>query len=342
LLLTPKKYPLVSVVVLNCNGKRLLERCLSAIFDSSFSNFEIIVVDNGSVDGSVKDIVKIFGKDSRLKVISNKFNLGVAEGHNVGIRNSLGEYIAFLDNDTKISQNWLYELTKVLESNSTVGAVQGKIFFMDNESVFDSTGGFIDYYGVSCERGNRKKDVGQYEKVTAIFHSKCSAMMVRRRTLTEVGYFDPLYFTHYDDTDLCWRIWLKGYQVLYTPSAFVLHNVSYTAIELRLDQVYFLAKNCITTLAKNYSAKNLVKYLPGFLALEVTRSILYFAKRDRRSISLVKAILWNLRNWKTIWETRLRVQYGIRRVTDDQLMNHVMVNPYRFPLRLLRRTVNCD
>jgi GT2 family glycosyltransferase len=338
----PESVPLVSVVILNCNGKKLLERCLSSVLVSGQINIEVIVVDNGSIDGSVDYIQRKFGEDSRLRIVSNGANFGVAEGHNVGILQSHGRYIAFLDNDTQVSLNWISNLAKVLESDSTVGAVQGKIMLMDNNAFFDSTGGFIDFYGISCERGNRKRDVGQFENSTEVFHSKCSAMMVRKQALDEVGLFDRFYFTHYDDTDLCWRMWLRGYRVLYVPSAFVLHNVSYTALELRLDQVYYLCKNCITTLMKNYESRNLLKYLPGLLTLESSRSFFYFVKRDKRSLSLTKAIIWNLTNFRKIWKARINIQKKIRRIPDEQIMTNLMIKPPSFPLRFLRRIVTCE
>ena len=336
-----KQVPLVSVVILNCNGKKLLEKCLFSVLNSGYDDVEVIVVDNASVDGSVDYVKQKFGEDPRLKIVQNDSNCGVAEGHNIGINLSRGKYVAFLDNDTKISSNWIGELASVLEGDSTVAAVQGKIFFMDNPDFFDSTGGFIDYYGVSCERGNRKKDVGQFENVTEVFHSKCSAMMVRRSVLDEVGLFDSLYFTHYDDTDICWRMWLRGYRVLYVPSTSVLHNVSFTAIHLRLDQVYFLAKNCITTLLKNYERKNLIKYLSGFLMLELSRSFFYFFKRDRRALSLVRAMIWNLVNFKKIWKVRLDIQHNIRKVSDRRIMDRLMIRPPTLFVRFLHRTVDC-
>jgi GT2 family glycosyltransferase len=339
--MSDEKIPLVSVVVLNCNGKVLLERCLTSIFNSDCKSLEIILVDNGSVDGSIEFVREEFGNDPKLKIILNESNLGVAEGHNVGIRHSRGRYIAFLDNDTQISSKWFNELVKALELDPTIGAVQSKIMLMDKQNTFDSTGGFIDYYGVSCERGNRIQDIGQYENITEIFHSKCSAMIVRRDVLDEVGWFDNRYFTHYDDTDLCWRIWLRGYRVIYVPTTFAYHNVSFTASELKLDETYYLAKNCITTLIKNYERKNMFKYLAGFLFLELTRFMYYFFRRDRKSTSLVKAIVWNMVHLRSTWRIRIKIQYTLRRVSDDQIMKGVMIKPCPFPLRLLYRIVRC-
>ena len=341
--LMPGDYiPLVSVVVLNFNGKVLLGRCLTSIFNSDCKSLEIIVVDNGSVDGSIEFTKKEFGNDPRLKIILNESNLGVAEGHNVGIRHSRGKYIAFLDNDTQISSKWFNELVKALESDPTIGAVQSKIMLMDKKNTFDSTGGFIDYYGISCERGNCIQDIGQYENISEIFHSKCSAMIIRRKVLDEIGFFDSRYFTHYDDTDLCWRVRLRGYRVLYIPTTFAYHNVSFTASNLKLDETYYLVKNCITTLIKNYERKNMFKYLAGFLLLELTRMMYYFFRRDRRSTSLVKAIVWNMVHLRSTWRMRIKIQCTLRRVSDGQIMKGIMIKPCPFPLRLLYRIVRCN
>jgi GT2 family glycosyltransferase len=342
IMMPDEKVTPVSVVVLNCNGKAYLESCLSSILIDDYPNFELIFVDNGSTDGSVKFVEQKFGKDPRLKIIVNKMNLGIAEGHNVGIRHAIGHYIVFVDNDTIVGANWLQELVKILDSDPTIGAAQSKLVLMNNPNYLDCAGGFMDYHGFTCERGHFEKDAGQYDKIDEIFYSKCGAMVVRRDVLDKVGLFDSDYFIHYEETDLCWRIWLLGYRVAFCPFSIVYHALSFTITKLNLNQTYYLTRNCITTLIKNYESRRLVKHFTAFTFIEIPRMFYYMLKKDRKGLTLAKAFLWNLVHLKSTWKKRVKVQYLIRKVPDDAVMTRVMIKPYQFPYRLFYRIVPCN
>ncbi len=221
----PLSLPLVSVVIVNWNGLRFLEDCLSSLFKQSYQAFEVIMIDNGSTDGSVEFIRSNF---PRTVIIENKENLGFAAANNQGIRAARGKYIATLNNDTKLDNNWLSSLVNLAESSeSCVGMWAPKILSMKEPTKIDSVGGLLIYKdGIARGRGREKEDKGQFDKVEEIlFPSACSALY-RKDMLDEVGYFDEDFFAYCEDTDLGLRGRLAGWKALSAPNAIVYHHYS--------------------------------------------------------------------------------------------------------------------
>jgi len=321
--------PLVSVIVVNYNGKGFLDRCLSSLLLTDYSNFEVILVDNGSSDGSADFVKDRFGHDPRLKTIRNTVNLGFAEANNIGIRRTHGKYVALLNNDTLVDKRWLSELTKAMENDVSIAAAQSKLLLMDQPTRYDCAGGFMDYSGVVYARGRFAPDKGQYEKAEEIFTCIGAAMIVRREVLRKVGLFDSTYFFYYEEIDLCWRIRLAGYKVVYVPSSVVYHkgggSVPKGTSQQIFFQVYLLNRNSITTLLKNYDIQNIFAHLMPWLLLEVRITVSAGLRGYRRSnvlyfLASSKAILWNLENLRSIWKKRLYVQKNVRRVRDSEVM----------------------
>jgi GT2 family glycosyltransferase len=321
--------PCVSIIVVNYNGKRFLNRCLSSLLRADYSNFEVIVVDNGSSDGSLSAANKVFAHDCRLKIIKNDANVGIAEANNIGLGHAQGKYVVFLNNDTVVDTGWISELIKVMESDVSIVAAQSKLLLMDHPTRYDCAGGFIDYNGDTYARGYFARDTGQYEKIEEIFTCKSAAMIIRRDALHRIGLMDSTYFFYYDDTDFCWRIWLAGYKVVYVPFSVVYHKGGgSTPKELSKQfflQIYLLNRNRIMTLVKNYALRNLIRYLTPWLIKEIGRIVFAGLRGYRRSNTLysvasAKAILWNLTNLPDIWKKRLYVQRIVRRLPDSQVL----------------------
>jgi len=327
----PESYrmPLVSVIILNFNGKEFLERCLKSVLDTDYPHFEVIFVDNASTDGSVDFVKEKFGKNPHLKIIQNTENLGFDEGNNVGVRATSGAYIVFLNNDTEVNSQWLKELVKVMESDLGIGACQSKLLLLEDPTRFDCTGGLLDYYGFPYGKGDFQKDEGQYDRLKEIFHAKGAAMTVRRKVLEEVGLFDPKFIFYYEEVDLCWRIHLRGYKVVFVPKSIVLH-VGEKSTEKQPSPVktFHATKNHMLILIKNYGCKKLLEYFPVIVFLRSAEVLLLTIKRHPElSLAKIRAFIWILMNFKYIWQERIRVQSFIRRVPDKEIMK-VMEKPY--------------
>jgi GT2 family glycosyltransferase len=313
--------PFISIIILNYNGKKFLDECLTSIFNTKYENFEVILVDNGSSDGSVEYVKEKFGEKEKLKILALNQNMGFAKGNNEGFKIAKGEYIIFLNNDVRVKENWLKELIKVMERKPDIGAAQPKILLDDGVHI-DAAGCFIDYMGRVYQRGVFEKDKGQYNSIDEVFYAKGAAIIVRRKVLEEVGIFDPDYFLYYEETDLCWRIWLKGYKVVYIPNSIIYHKGGATVGKKRSPEAIFHArKNHIATLIKNYELKNLIKYsIPLIIRMLMYATKLFLQKKSSIGKAYIRAIIWNIIHLKETLKKRAYVQYFIRKIPDKEIL----------------------
>jgi len=339
-----KEWPSVSVIVLNYMGRSYLERCIRSILNTDYPDFEIILVDNGSTDGSVEYVKEKFSFVSTLRIVHNEINLGIAEGFNSGMRNASGDYVILQENDIEVDPDWLKELVKVLEKDPTIGAAQGKILQSDYRTI-DCAGGFIDSFGLTYRRGQGEIDRGQHEKIEEIFIGHSVGIAFRRSLLDKIGLFDPNFSFDKFDTDLCWRIWLSGYKVLYIPSSITYHGVGGTKKSMakrkllkkpiyrkyRLDTLFHSSKSIITLSLKNYGLRNLLKYVPLHIVLLLGMND-YIVLKERDPMILwhgfLKAILWNVSNFRDIWLKRKKNQL-ITRVHNSTITKKFHPAPLR-------------
>ncbi|MEM3833371.1 MAG: glycosyltransferase family 2 protein [Thermoprotei archaeon] len=321
-----ERFPLVSIVIINHNGIEHIQKCLESVFSTSYPNFEVILIDNASTDGSLALVKKLFGQHSLLSIIHNQRNLGLAEGRNIGVRHAKGKYVAFLDHDTKVTPEWLSELVKVMESNVGIGVAQCKFLLMDDPTCFDSAGHYIDLFGIGTIIGYLERDRGQYDHVYEIFGAQGGAFAIKRKLFNEIGGTDSDFFYLFEETDLCWRVWLAGYTVVFAPRAIVYHKGGGTARKIGNERiVYLFVRNRITSILKNYELMSLLKYLPIHLILMLGFSLVKIRKRRlKEAKAIVKAITWNLFNLRKIWQKRRRVQ-RMRKISDRFLIKRGII-----------------
>jgi len=332
--------PKVSIIILNYNGSKFIKDCLSSVFKNDYADFEVILVDNASKDESLEIAERLFGKDSRFKIIKNDENLGFAEGNNVGARHARGDILVFLNEDTEADPNWLKELIKVLISDPKVGAAQCKLLMAHERHKIESVGHYVDYCGIESWASTKvfnEDDRGQYDRIREIFYAKGAAMAVRHHVFFEAGGFDPAYFIDHEEIDLCWRIRLLGYKILFVPKSIVYHyGGAFVGRREESPQILFhLRKNHIMSLMKNYEFKNVVKYLPMYLAFLFLHGV-YLTLRGRLYVPLtyLKSLLWVLKNFKYVYSQRVRVQRIVKVVPDSVVMK-CMTKP-RIPWHFLK------
>jgi hypothetical protein len=312
--------PLVSVIILNYNGLRFAEQCVRSVLDSDYANFEVILVDNGSVDGSYEVLTQSFGTVPKVRIVRNPINLGFAEGNNVGYRSSKGDIALFLNIDTEVRRNWLRPLVSSMIWNDKVGGAQCKLLSMEKRDAIDSAGGFLDVLGYVYP--NRADTI---DKDHEIFYAEGAAMAFKRSVLGEVefdaGPFDISHFLYYEDSDLCWRVRLRGYEILLVPSSVAYHyRGGAGARHLGHMQTYYFTRSHILTLMKNYDLCNLMWHLSALLILELGHVIILFPHYPRRAIAKLAAIAWCLRNFRNTWVKRVFVQARLRKVSDAKVM----------------------
>ena len=259
-------HPLISISIVNLNGSNYLKDCLESLDKLNYpkDKIEILVVDNGSTDDSVKFVKNRF---PQVKIIQNNKNNGFAKANNQAAELAEGEYIAFLNNDTKIDKNWIIELLKPIYKNREVVASGSKVLSFDGNSL-DFVGGMINFEGkgFQIDYGKPVRD-DNYRINKFLPFVNGGAMMINRKVFLECGGFDGDFFAYYEDVDLGWRLWILGYKVVFAPDSIVYHHHHGTSKTFGEDRLRFLKeRNSLYSVFKNYDDSNLARAFSGTLA----------------------------------------------------------------------------
>ena len=322
---------MVSIIIVNFNGKTFLNNCLKSIFKNNYKNFEIIIVDNHSSDNSIVFIKKQFSiYAKKIKIIELKNNFGPAYARNQGVKQAKGKIIAFLDNDTEVDNNWISKANKEFENDKNIGCIQSKLLLLDEKNKFDYAGDFLNQFGLLSHRATYKDiDAGQFNQKAIIFAAKSAGMFIRKKVFDQIDGFDNDYFIYMEETDLCWRSWLAGYKTLYCPNSVVYHGFSgsFKLLSSKLATYnlrFHGTKNYILTIIKNLSTKNLIKILPKQLCIFFLYSVyLFFLKfKFKESLYIILGIIWNIIHLQKSFIKRHKIQKN--RVLDDkQLFSYI-------------------
>jgi len=327
--------PSVSIVVVNFNGREFLRQCLLTLLKTNYPNYEIVVVDNASTDGSVNEIEASFGSDSRLKIVKNRENVGHAEGCNIGARMTAGQYIVFLDSDIEFeAEDWLWELVKVIENDDAVGLAQAKIVLAEDKRCLDYVCVAVDALGTwAATYGSKEENLKAKFEILAASSGCC---IVRREAFNQAGGFDADYFIYDDDTDLSLRARLLGYRILFVPSAVVIHRGGVLrGVSGRM--LYHSSKNRLHTALKNYELRNVWwRFLVlSFFTFIVSVGFLAMKKNDEAKATM-KGLVSSIKDFPKIWRKRLLFQ-SKRRVSDFELVNKGFVrNDFRLTIEDFR------
>ena len=325
-----KQDQLVSIIIVNWNGIRWLKDCFGSLYKQEYKPFEVIFVDNASKDGSVAWVKKQYPK---TKIIVNNENLGFADANNIGYRKAKGKYILFLNNDTKVTKTFLTELVRILESDSSIGGAQSKILLIDHPDTHDSVGAFLTPTGFLYHYGFGKKDTAKYDKEIELFTAKGACMMFRKDVLRAVSIdhniFDPDYFAYFEESDLCHRVWLAGYRIVYAYKSVIYHKMGATSASMNNAFIqYHSFKNRIRTYIKNFGIGNLILILPVHLLFCEGFSLFSFIKGQfQLSWAVQKALWWNIVYFGKTLKVRDVVQKKIRRVSDNDLAKRIVYKP---------------
>lgn len=319
-----KKASLVSVIIVNWNGGRVLEDCLKSLLKIDYPRWELILVDNGSTDGGIEKIQKLKFKSrnykSKLKILRNRTNLGFTVANNQGYKKTQGKYILLLNNDTKVTSDFLTGLVARAEEDPKIGVIQPKIFLMDKPGYLDNAGSFLTKIGFLQHWGFLEKDGEEFNRERDVFSVKGACMLIKRELVERVGLFDESFFSYFEESDFCWRVWLSGSRVLYFPKASIKHKVGFTIRRLDVPSVnYHYYKNRICSLIKNLELSNLLTILPLHLIISFGIMTLFLIRlKPKNSGMILKALIWNLTNLTDTLKKRARIQ-KMRVVNDSQI-----------------------
>ncbi len=251
----------IAIVVLNWNGKALLEEFLPALVKYNHPDAQLYVADNASTDDSVLFVKKNFPS---IKIIQNSENGGYAKGYNDALKELKEPLLCLINSDVMVIENWLDEILVQFNKEPNTAAIQPKILAYKNPKYYEyagAAGGFLDKYAYPFCAGRifdtLEEDKGQYDERKQIFWASGACLFVRKAVFDEVGVFDELYFAHQEEIDLCWRINNAGYAVWYNPSATVYHLGGATLNSENPKKTFLNFRNSLFNLVKNAPAKNL-------------------------------------------------------------------------------------
>lgn len=316
------KYPKVSIIIANWNGGEVFKNCLNSLSRITYPNWEVVVVDNGSSDGSDNLAKRILRRKTRVLSLNNQTNLGFVKANNQGYLASSGKYLLLLNNDTEVTAGFLNKLVGLAEKDSKIGVIQPKILIMDNPSLLDNTGSFFTRTGFLAHRGFMEKDSVKFSQTQEVFSAKGACLLIRKSLVDKIGLFDEDFFSYFEESDFCWRIWMSGAKVVFFPQVVIYHKVGFTIKRLDVLNInYHYYKNRISSLIKNLEIRNLVPILFFHLLISLGITGIFLLKGSfKNSWMIIKAILWNILHFPLLLEKRSKIQRA-RRVTDKEIFN---------------------
>ena len=289
--------PKVTIIILNWNGKEDTIECLESLKHITYPNYKILLLDNGSTDGSIECFRERYPD---IEIIENGENLGFAEGNNVGMRKVMEEdadYVLLLNNDTLVDENFLIELVSVAESDPKIGVVGPKIYFPESNIIWYA-GGKIDLKHASLDvTGFNNFDSGQHNSVKSVEWMTGCAFLIKNEVMEKVGLFDPIFFAYWEEIDWCIKIRKAGYEIDFVPTAIIWHKQHSSTKNIGGFRNYLILRNSILCLRKYGNLYDKIYFVVWFTCYKFPR--LFIGAIIRRNFNLakcyLKALSWHLK-----------------------------------------------
>lgn len=302
-----------AIVILNWNGKKLLEQFLPSIVKFSSNNAEIYVADNASQDTSISFIKNRF---PTVKIVKNTENGGYAKGYNDALQKIEADIYCLINSDVEVTENWITPILDVFKSDENTAIIQPKILDYKNKLMFEyagAAGGFIDFFGYPYCKGrifeSIEKDRNQYDETSEIFWASGACFFIRSKVFHQLNGFDKDYFAHQEEIDLCWRAQNNGYSVKYIGQSTVFHVGGATLQETNPQKTFLNFRNSLLNVVKNVPKKWFLfvvfmrLILDGFAALKF---IIEF--RANHSFAILKAHISFYKNFIKFLKKRKKLQ----------------------------------
>lgn len=289
--------PLVNIITVTYNQFDYTTKCIKSLLEDGYLNKKIICVDNGSDITQYKKFINQYKDIPNISFIRSEKNLGYGFGCNLGVSQVNNGYVVFINNDTEVEKGWLFPLVEHMETNPEVGACQPKIKSLENKNFFEysgAAGGLMDMFGFPFNRGRIfytvEEDKGQYDSIADVVWCSGTAFITRFDTLKDVGLFDETFFMYVEENDLCWRMYRNNWTLKYIPNSVVFHKGMATMqVSRNPTKEFFLHRNDLLLLFKNYSLGQLVLAFPMRVLMDLLALIYYAFKHPPNALYLIKA-----------------------------------------------------
>lgn len=309
--------PLVSVCILNYNGEIFIERCIASVLRTSYPRYEIILVDNASSDNSLKVIKDTLQSvnDVDITVITLSTNIGYAGGHNTSAKIAKGKYLAFLNVDTEVEPDWLSSVD-LMDCDPSIAAVQPLIMDYEDRTRIQNMGMNLTRFGTLqiLGKGMHYHDLTECgAMIYEIFSALGASFIVRKEQFDALGGFDEEMFMYFEESDLCWRLWLEGYKVMFFHNTILNDKVfhrAYGTIPSDFKGGNYFSRNRVLSMIKNLQTRNLPLAIAHLLFALMTRIC-----TPKEDISFLKELLRLLPS-----ELRRRRYIQLIRKTKDSVI----------------------
>ncbi|MGK7388945.1 MAG: glycosyltransferase family 2 protein [Candidatus Cyclobacteriaceae bacterium M2_1C_046] len=283
----------VAIVILNFNGAHYLTRFLPSVIQYS-EGCRIIVADNCSTDNSIEILRKQFPE---VQILQLEENYGFSKGYNVALQKVNAKYYVLLNSDVEVTEGWWQRPIELLQENNDIAAIQPKILSYHNKTEFEyagAGGGYLDKYGYPFCRGRMfntlEKDLGQYDNETQLFWATGACMFIKAEDFHNAGGFDPDFFAHMEEIDLCWRLQKMGKQIYYTGQSHVFHVGGGTLERSHPRKTYLNFRNGLSLLFKNYSGIKFLSVLPIRIVLDfIAIAKFTLTESPKHGLAVIKA-----------------------------------------------------
>ncbi len=283
-----------ALIILNWNGKHLLERFLPGIIHHTPAKVEIIVADNASSDGSVPYLQEQY---PAVRIIGLKKNYGFAGGYNRALQQLDADIFILLNSDMEVTERWVEPAIALLEEHKDVAALQPKIRSLANREYFEhagAAGGFIDHMGYPFCRGRLfntlEKDTGQYNDACEIFWASGAAMFIRADAFKKAGGFDERYFAHMEEIELCWRLQNMGRKIMYCPASVVYHLGGGSLPKENPRKTFYNFRNSLWMITRHLPAAHFYKLIIPRLLMDWLASLQFLLTgKCHDSMAVIKA-----------------------------------------------------
>jgi GT2 family glycosyltransferase len=299
-----------SIVILSYNSREDLEECIPSLMSQTYQDFEIIVVDNASTDGSEEFIRTNY---PMIKVVQTGKNLGYPAGNNAGFEVAEGEYIAVVNPDTVADPQWLAELIKPLERDHTIAATTSKILIYYQKDRINTCANTSHLTGLTFCRG-LNKSVDEFNNFQAVGAVSGCSFAIRRDVLKYINGFDPDFFLYMEDADLSWRIRFAGGKILYVPESIIYHKFN---LSIAPWKEFYLERNRYLILLKNLDTKTLLLLTPALAITEIVTMSHAVLNGPKYVKSKLMAYLWIIKHIRAISIKRDET-LSKKRVTDKE------------------------
>jgi len=318
------KKPEISVIIAARNAEQFIKTCLDSVLKEQSNQYEVIVVDDCSDDNSIK-ILKTYERKKKIILYTFPVKKGAAAARNFAVTKSRGTYLFFLDSDTEVESGWLDTITRFYKKDPDSIMICKLLRFHSNR--FDSAGEYLSRHYLLIDRAKAAINTGQFEKPEQVFSGKSAAMVIPKRQFVELGGFDEHMEWLLEDTDLCWRNRLAGFDILYQPEITVFHNdPTYGKTKKyynSLQPKYRGCRNTIRAVLKNVEGKRLWYAITMQVFIWLSLSVMMMLRGDfKKAGELLSGMWWNIEHIGDTWQERQKIQKS-RTITDEEILKNV-------------------